>query len=168
MLSAMRHFITLHYITLHLWLCKPCGLFLNLCPSFCKFIFYQEVLVWNFEFVMTPHIFPTWVKHYSHIIMGTMVSQIASLTILYSTAYSSVDQRKNQSSASLAFVWGIHRWLVNSAHKWPVTGNMFPFDDVIMVFWCLPPVILIHITVISIVPSEITVSLTVCSTSCSS
>ena len=27
---------------------------------------------------------------------------------------------------------GIHRWPVNSPHKWPVTRNMFPFDDVIM------------------------------------
>ena len=27
---------------------------------------------------------------------------------------------------------GIHRWPVNSLHKWPVTRKMFPFDDVIM------------------------------------
>ena len=40
--------------------------------------------------------------------------------------------RKYQSSASLAFVRGIHRWPVNSPHKWPVTRKMFPFDDVIM------------------------------------
>ena len=39
---------------------------------------------------------------------------------------------KHQSSASLAFVWGIHRWSVNSTHNWPVTRKMFPFDDVIM------------------------------------
>ena len=42
------------------------------------------------------------------------------------------DQSKHQSSASLAFVRGIHRWLVNSPHKGPVTRKMFPFDDVIM------------------------------------
>ena len=42
------------------------------------------------------------------------------------------DQRKHQSSASLAFVRGIHRWPVNSPHKGPVTRKMFPFDDVIM------------------------------------
>ena len=41
--------------------------------------------------------------------------------------------RKHQSSASLAFVRGIHRWPVNSQHKWPVTRKMFPFNDVIMV-----------------------------------
>ena len=40
--------------------------------------------------------------------------------------------KKHQSSASLAFVWGIHRWPVNSPQKWPVTRKMFPFDDVIM------------------------------------
>ena len=32
----------------------------------------------------------------------------------------------------LAFVWGINRWPVNSAHKRPVTHKMFPFDDVII------------------------------------
>ena len=64
--------------------------------------------------------------------MGTIASQITSLTIVYSTVYSDADQRKHQSSASLAFVWGIHRGPVNSPHKWPVTRKMFPFDDVIM------------------------------------
>ena len=41
-------------------------------------------------------------------------------------------QRKHQSSASLAFVRGIHRRPVNSPHKWPATRKMFPFDEVIM------------------------------------
>ena len=57
--------------------------------------------------------------HYDDIIMGAIASQITSLTIVYSTVYSGADQSKHQSSASLAFVWGIHR-------------EMFPFDDVIM------------------------------------
>ena len=47
--------------------------------------------------------------HYNDVIMTTMTSQIASLTVVYSTVYSDADQRKHQSSASLAFVWGIHR-----------------------------------------------------------
>ena len=72
------------------------------------------------------------VFHYNDVIMGAMTSQITSLTIVYSTVYSDADQRKHQSSASLAFVWGIHRRPVNSPHKWPVTRKMFPFDDVIM------------------------------------
>ena len=42
------------------------------------------------------------------------------------------DQRKHQSSASLAFMRGIHRWAANSPHKRPVTRKMLPFDDVIM------------------------------------
>ena len=62
----------------------------------------------------------------------TMASQITSLTIVYSAVYSGADQRKHQSSASLAFVRGIHRGPVNSPHKWPVTRKIFPFDDVIM------------------------------------
>ena len=44
--------------------------------------------------------------------MDTMASQMTSLTIVYSTVYSGADQRK---------------------HKWSVTRNMFPFDDVIMI-----------------------------------
>ena len=51
---------------------------------------------------------------------------------VYSTVYSSAGQKKHQSSASLAFVWGIHRWPVNSPHKWPVTRIKVPFDDVMM------------------------------------
>ena len=45
---------------------------------------------------------------------------------------SGADQRKHQSSASLPFARGIHRWPVKSPHKWPVTRKMFPFDDIIM------------------------------------
>ena len=40
--------------------------------------------------------------------------------------------KKHQSSASLAYVRGIHRSPVNSPHKWPVTRKMFPSDDVTM------------------------------------
>ena len=68
--------------------------------------------------------------------MGTMASQITSLTIVYSIVYSDADERKHQSSASLAFVQGIHRGPVNSPHKWPVTRKMFPFYDVIMMMTC--------------------------------
>ena len=64
--------------------------------------------------------------------MGAMASQITSLSTVYSTFYSGADQRNHQSSASLAFVRGIHRGPVNSPHKWPVTRKMFAFDDVIM------------------------------------
>ena len=64
--------------------------------------------------------------------MGATVSQITSLTIVYSTVYSDTDERKHQSSGSLAFVRKIHQEPVNSPHKWPETWKMFPFDDIIM------------------------------------
>ena len=60
-------------------------------------------------------------QHYNDVVMGTIASRITSLTIVSSTVYSDADQRKHQSSASLAFVWGIHRGPVNSPYKWPVT-----------------------------------------------
>ena len=60
------------------------------------------------------------------------VSSLTSLTIVCSTVYSGADQRKHQSSASLAFVRGIHRRPVNSLHKGPVTRKMFSFHDVIV------------------------------------
>ena len=75
---------------------------------------------------------PLWLTHYCDVIMGAVTSQITSLTIVYSTVYSDTDQRKHQSSVSLAFVRGIHRGPVNSPHKWAVTRKKFPFDDVIM------------------------------------
>ena len=68
------------------------------------------------------------VPHYGDVKMDTM----ASLTNVYLNVYSGADQRKPQSSVSLAFVRGIHRGPGNSPHKWPVTPKMFPFDDVIM------------------------------------
>ena len=71
-------------------------------------------------------------KHYNGVIMGAMAPQITSIIIVYCTVPSGADQGKHQSSASLAFVRGIHWWPVNSPHKWPVTRTMFPFDDVKM------------------------------------
>ena len=61
-----------------------------------------------------------------------MASQIFGVSVFYSTVCSGAYQTKHQSFASLAFVTGIHRWSVNSPYKGPVTRNMFPFDDVIM------------------------------------
>ena len=82
---------------------------------------------------------PVTYHHYDGVIMGAMASQITSLTIVYSTVFSDADQRKHQSSKSLAFVRGFHRGLVNSPHKWPVTRKMFPFHDVIMMVGHLQP-----------------------------
>ena len=61
-----------------------------------------------------------------------MASQTTGVSIACSSVCSGADQRKHQSSASLAFVRGIHRWLVDGPHKGPVTPKMFPFDHVSM------------------------------------
>ena len=73
----------------------------------------------------------TW--HHSDVIMGMMASQITSVSNVYSTVCSGIDQRKYQSSATLAFVRGIHRGPVNSPRNRPVTRKTSPFDDVIMI-----------------------------------
>ena len=49
--------------------------------------------------------------------MGAMGSQITSFTIVYSTVYSGADQRKHQSSASLAYV------LANVSNWWRHHGT---------------------------------------------
>ena len=71
------------------------------------------------------------IVHYNDVIMSAIASQITNLTSVYSIVYTDADQG-NQSSASLAFVRGIHRGPGTSPHKWPVTRKMYPFDDVIM------------------------------------
>ena len=84
-------------------------------------------LIWN---VNTAICFS--ISRYSDVIMSEIASQITGVSIVYSTICSGVDQGKHESSASLAFVRGIHQWTVNSPHKGPGTQKMFPFDDVIM------------------------------------
>ena len=72
-------------------------------------------------------------RHCNDVIMSAaMASQFTGVSAVYSSVCSGAAQRKHQSSASLAFVRGIHRWPVNSPHKGPVTRKMFPFDDVIL------------------------------------
>ena len=71
-------------------------------------------------------------NHYSDVITGAMASEITGVSIVCSSVGLGADQRNHQSSLSLAFVRGIHRWPVNSPHKGPVTRKMFPFGDVIM------------------------------------
>ena len=63
--------------------------------------------------------------HYADVIMTKMASQITSLTVVYSTVYSDADQIKHQRSASLAFVWGIHRdrWIPRT--KGQLRGKCF-------------------------------------------
>ena len=67
----------------------------------------KSVYIWKLRHI---HLFR---KYYNDVIMSVMASQITSVTIVYSSVYPGGDQRKHQSSASLAFVGG------NS----PVTGE---------------------------------------------
>ena len=60
------------------------------------------------------------VWHPGDAIISVMAFQITSVSIVYSTVCSGADQRKHQSSTSLAFVREIHRWPV------------FPFVDEII------------------------------------
>ena len=78
-----------------------------------------------------PLVWALWKKN-NGVIMTAMSSQIIVVSIVYSTVCYGTDQRKHRSSASLAFVRGIHQWPVGSPNKGPVTRQMFPFDDVIM------------------------------------
>ena len=78
------------------------------------------------------YMFSSCCYHYTDVIMSVMAFQITNLSIVYSTVHSDAYQRKHQSSASLAFVRGIHRSPVNSPHKRPVTQKMFPIDHIIM------------------------------------
>ena len=69
---------------------------------------------WNWQqYMYMKNLF--YIYHYNGVIKGAIASQITSLAIVYSTVYSGADQRKHQSSASLAFV-----------------RIFFSFDDVIM------------------------------------
>ena len=43
--------------------------------------------------------------------------------------------KENKTSASLAFVRGIHRWAVNPPHKGPVTRKMFPLVTSSWLYW---------------------------------
>ena len=82
-----------------------------------------------FQCRIIPKLVHIRVHHYRDIIMSATASQIASLTVVYSTVLFS----EHQSSTSQTFVRGIHRWPVNSPRKGPVTWKMFPFVDVIMI-----------------------------------
>ena len=89
-------------------------------------------LTWFFMFgrlsVSICRAMPLWrgqFSHYNDVIMTKIASQITSLTVVYSTVYWEADQRKHQSSASLAFVWGIHRdrWIPST--KGQLRGKCF-------------------------------------------
>ena len=104
----------------------------HMCPLVSKKYYVRAPFLNNWWYITQLFI------HYDDVIMSSRASQITSVSIVCSIVCSGADQRKHQSSASLAFVRGIHRWLVNSPHKGPVKRKMFPFDDVIIKFCLLP------------------------------
>ena len=63
--------------------------------------------------------------HYDDVIMGAIASLITSITSVCSTVYSDADQKIHQSSASLAFVWGLHRDLWIPRTKGQLRGKCF-------------------------------------------
>ena len=67
-----------------------------------------------------------------------MSSKNTGVSIGNSIVCLGVDQRKHESSASLAFAWGIHRWPVNSPHKKPVTQKSFHLMTSLWPFLLLP------------------------------
>ena len=102
------------FVSVHFTLVRACGLKSD------------SIKTWKLE-----HYCPSSNEHYSDVIMGAMAYQTTGVSIVNLTVCSGVDQRKYQSSASLAFVRGIHRSPVYARHEGPVTWNMIPLDDVI-------------------------------------
>ena len=64
--------------------------------------------------------------------MRAMASQITGVSRVCWTLCSGADQRKHQSSASPAFVRGIHRWPEVSHQKGPATRKIPQFHGIIM------------------------------------
>ena len=100
---------------------------------------YKAAIIWLIQYQRTNLLLqnhtttlPTTIFQWRDVIMSTMAPQLTGVSIVYSTICFGAHQIKHQSTASLAFMKGIHRWPVNSPHKGPVTRKLFPFDDVIM------------------------------------
>ena len=94
--------------------------------EFLNRVSHKDVNIFVTRYVKQAHFTLQW-RH-----NGCYDVSITSLPIVYSAVYAGADQRKHQSSASLDFVRGIHQSPVNSTHIWPITRNMFRFDDVVM------------------------------------
>ena len=71
----------------------------------------------------------SWDILYNDGIMGTIVSQITSLTIVFSTVYLDTDQRKHQSSASPAFLAG------NSPEAGEFPAQMASNAEKVAIWW---------------------------------
>ena len=63
-------------------------------------------------------------RRYSDVTISVMASRTTSVSIVYSNVCAIADQRKHQSSASLTFVRGVHRSMMKSPFKRPVTRKI--------------------------------------------
>ena len=80
-------------------------------------------VIWMISDDTSPHRNTT---RCSDVAISAMVSQITGFSTVCSTVCSGANQRKHQSSASLAFVRVIHQWPVDSPHtKGQLRGNCF-------------------------------------------
>ena len=64
---------------------------------------------WIYNVSYSPLSYPV-PTHYTDVIISAKTSQITGVSMVCSAVCSGADQRKHQSSATLAFVRGIHRW----------------------------------------------------------
>ena len=64
------------------------------------------------------------IYHCNDVIMSAMASQITGVSIVCSTICSSADQRNHQSSASLAFVRGMHRSPVDPPSQMAINAEI--------------------------------------------
>ena len=92
----------------------------------------RKCLSWNIDYgkaiwVDWPEM---WCLRYSDIIISTPASRITGVAIVYRNFSLGADQREYQSSASLAYMRGIHRWPVNPPQKGLAMLKIFPFDDI--------------------------------------
>ena len=115
-------------IFVSIWGSPVCNDLVNTTEHYFRSEYISWIAITKTEFCNHRFIFSVLIPcHCNDVIMCSMASQITSLTIVYSAVYSGADQRKHQSSASVAFVPGIHRGVrgpVNFQHKWPVTRKM--------------------------------------------
>ena len=107
---------------------KQCGFYITLLSAIFIVVWYPFTKVWTSNRMHMRSLFESGksfskiskiffcMYHYSDLIMSTVASQIISVWSVYSTVCSGPDQRKHQSSASLAFVRRIHMWPVNCPH----------------------------------------------------
>ena len=110
------------------WLCSKCCEYQIKCSANLIFVFMIVQFILSNIAVMIRR---WWINNCNDVMMSAVASRINGVSVVRSIVCSGADQRKHQSSASLAFVRGIHRWPVDSPHNGPITRKMFPFDDVI-------------------------------------